>query len=168
MNCEDFLPAIESEEPSPVHEARRHAASCPRCAAAYAALLKVKATLAHHEPLPASARAVWEKASWNPLSESTRRPRWVPALAGLLTSAAACVLVLVLVISKRDVAPGTLTGASPASTTTILEHDSTAELAQLALAVEALDGSLVALAEQVERLEVEREITLTLNQYTSK
>src|SRR5258708_26791213 len=165
MNCDPFLLAMESDDPGQMHEARRHAASCPKCAAAHAALLEVKAALAVHEPLSAVARAVWENASRIPSTESTRRPKWAPALAGVLTSAAACAVVMLFALSRRAVETvRPIVGRSVNATTTI-EVDPTIELVQLEAAVGTLDGNLVALADYAERLEIEREIALMLKQY---
>jgi hypothetical protein len=163
MNCEDFLPALETGDAAQQREARQHAAVCPRCAAAQASLVRLKSVLAAHEPLPAAARAVWEQAARAPAPEPLRRPNWLPRLAGLLTASAACAVVFILVI-PRDAGRGRIAGIS--GSTTVIEHDSTAELAHLKAAVDSLDGNLVALAEHAERLETEREIALTLNQYT--
>jgi len=164
MNCDDFLPALETGDPEQQQEARRHAASCSHCEAAYVTLQKIKATLALYEPLSDSARAVWANASRAPVTQLTPRVKWAPALAGMLTSAA-CAVVFILVISRRDVKPVPQIVGQSAGPTIVIEHDPTAELAQLAEAVEALDGKLVALAERAERLDIKREIALTLSRY---
>jgi len=165
MKCDECLPAMELDGPARAQEALRHAASCPRCAADYAALVTVKEELAVHEPLSAAARAVWENASRIPVSEPARLPRWVPAMAGILTMAAACVAVVLLVHMRREVEVRLRIAEPPAAATAIIDHDPAVELDQLAVAVETLSGSLIALAEQADRLEMKREITLILNQY---
>jgi len=165
MNCDEFLPAMELDDPVRLRAAHHHATSCPRCAAVYAALVTVKEEFAIHEPLSDAARAVWENASRIPVSDPARLPRWVPAMAGILTTAAACVVVVLLVHTRREAEVRLRIAEPTAFATTIIDHDPAVELAQLAVAVETLSGSLVTLAEHVDRLEMKREITLILNQY---
>ena len=164
MTCEEFLPALETGDALEQQAAREHAAGCPRCAAAAAALAAFKATLARHEPLSESARQVWENASQTATPESTRR-RWAPAMAGFLAAAAACLMVSILVTSRHDNNRGNQITDRSGTSAAVIEHDPAVEFAELVNALDMLDGNLVALAERAERLEIEREITLTLNQY---
>src|SRR4051794_12310045 len=60
MNCDDFLPALETGGPWRRRAARRHARRCPRCAAVAGRLAAVKAQWAQAPP-PVSAgdRLAW-------------------------------------------------------------------------------------------------------------
>ena len=165
MKCEEFLLTMETGDSAQVLEARRHAANCPDCAIAYDAWLALKETLVMYEPLSDAARTVWEAASRTAIPVSLKRPKWTRALAACVATSAACALVLFLVLSDRDAERNRPIAKSHASSAKVCEHDPAVELAQLAAAVEALDDNLIALAEYAERLDIEREITLTLNQF---
>lgn len=56
MRCDQFLPWLESDDPSQVAAARRHAQQCASCRAAAAMLDQVKAELTSAEPLPPALR----------------------------------------------------------------------------------------------------------------
>ncbi|MBI3861055.1 MAG: hypothetical protein HY290_04085 [Planctomycetia bacterium] len=165
MNCDDLITAMESDDAAEQQAARSHAATCPNCAATLAALDKIKATLAVHEPLPSAARAAWERASRVSVSEPARR-RWTPALAAIATLAAACIVVFVFVVSQPRNSTFTQWKGPSSDSEPGVEFDSSSELTRLTAAVEALDGRLVALAENAERLDVEREVAQTLKQYS--
>jgi hypothetical protein len=165
MKCEEFLLTMETGDSAHVLEAQRHAANCPSCALAYDGWLEIKQVLAAHQPLSDAARAVWECASKAAIPVSRERPKWTRAVAASIATCAACAVVLFLAVSGRIAEKSRPIADSHASLTTVVEHDPAAELAQLAAAVDELDDKLVALTEYAERLDIEREITLTLNEY---
>jgi hypothetical protein len=165
MKCEEFLLTMETGDSAQVLEAQRHAANCPSCALTFDGWLELKQALAAHEPLSDAARGAWESASRAAIPVSREQPKWSRALAASVATSAACTVVLFLVVSDRVAEKSRPIALSHASLTTVVEHDPAAELAQLAAAVDELDDKLVALTEYAERLDIEREITLTLNQY---
>src|SRR5262245_63402843 len=93
MNCNEFLPKLESGGAIGRWRARRHAARCPRCAAVYTALQAATEELSAVEPLSQHARELWMRAARESAPVPIRAMRWLPAVACLAT--AACVLVMV-------------------------------------------------------------------------
>jgi hypothetical protein len=165
MNCDDFPFALESGDPALALEAQRHAAVCPNCAATYAVLLEVKAALAAHEPVSAQARSTWESAARHSSTEPVRRPSWLSPVTRWFASAAACFVVLILVISRQGKEAAPVAIDLRPGPTVIRDLDSQAEFVELASALDTLDNQLVALLERADRLEVGREIASTLNQF---
>ena len=99
MNCDNFLPALETGGLVRRMLARCHAARCPRCAGVQAAFRAAKQRLAAAEPLSLRARQLWERAAGEvDLRPSTRRV-WIPAAAGL--GVATCILLVVVAIATR-------------------------------------------------------------------
>src|SRR6476469_8773371 len=63
MTCDEFLAAMETGGRVQRWQARRHAATCPSCAAAMRMLETVKQELASAPPLTAGVRARWLSAA---------------------------------------------------------------------------------------------------------
>lgn len=78
MNCQDFLPNLETGGPLKRFKAKRHAAACPRCAAIHGRLRQLKDELSRGTPLTDAQRRKWQDAL-PPLPqvapESVRSPR---------------------------------------------------------------------------------------------
>jgi hypothetical protein len=170
MNCQDFLPELETGGPWRRIRARRHAARCPRCAAVYSAFRAAKHRLAAAEPLPPHARELWNRATRGIVVLTEHRYRWTPAVACLAT--AAC-LLLVFVgpalwlkhVERVNVtidAPREKTIVSP---TSVIELDPSVEFTQLADAAVQLDAELQSLRMTAQRLEARREVMIALIQY---
>lgn len=171
MNCDDFLPAMETGGPIRRLQARRHRARCPRCAAAYVAFERAKTALARHPPVTAEARAVWSDAMMRPRSVSSRSPRMQLIMAGVATTAAAVVVVCVLVLSGRGRQPHprgvdrAMSFADSAEAVTVTAHDPGEEFTLLALAVEKLSHEIDALEARVQRRGARNETAVLLHQY---
>ncbi len=114
MNCDDFLPALETGGPVRRRRARRHAATCPRCAAVAARFAEVKRrwAAAAAEPATERDRRVWEQAAEpmtgrheddiaSPFVLPLPRRRGVPWPLAAGLAAAACVLIVVGVIVRH-------------------------------------------------------------------
>jgi len=163
MNCDDFLPALETGGCLRRMRARRHAARCPHCAAVYAAFTAMKQQLAAPEPLSGRARQLWEQAAGASTVQPSGRRRWVPLAAGL--AAAACLLLLVVEWAVRPEPAGTRFVPQPLAKTVIEEIDPAGELSRLAAAAERLDKQLTRLQEQAARCDAQREVALTLDRF---
>jgi hypothetical protein len=169
MNCEEFLPALETGGLWRRMRARRHAAGCPRCAAVYAAFRAAKIRLATPEPLPRYAREIWNRAAIDAPVRFDRRVRWTPAVACL--AAAACLLIVFVgpavwehvknVVNDGGRSQETVT----ISTTSVIEVDPIGEFSELAEAAGRLDGELESLRMVAQRRDAQREVMLALNQY---
>ena len=174
MNCDDFLPALETGGLVRGMLARRHAARCPRCAAVGAAFRAAKQQLAAPEPLSPRARQLWEQAAGEPTLPSSGRRRWIAAAAaGLAVAASIGALLLIADWSarKRSVAPQPVPRVArlipePRTTTTVEEIDPGKELARLAAAVERLERDLETLRHQAERLDARQQIAVTLDRFS--
>jgi hypothetical protein len=170
MNCDDFLPFLETGGRLRRMQARRHASRCPRCAAVYAKFRAAKERLARPDALSNHALELWKQAARDSLVHPAWRHRWVPIAVGLAT--AACVLVAVLkpVIREKG-RPSTPTEDAVfsdvllAGPTTIVDVDPTLQLSDLASAAERLGNEISALQTIAERFEAEREVVMTLNRY---
>jgi hypothetical protein len=170
MNCDDFLPFLETGGPLRRMQARRHASCCPRCAAVHAKFLAAKAQLARPDALSNHARELWSRAARDTLAHPLRRHPWVPVAVGLAT--AACVLVAVLRPVIRDMGVRSIpivdAGSSIAPVvgpTTVFELDPIPQLTELASAADRLGNEIRALQSLAERFDAEREVAMTLNQY---
>jgi len=169
MNCEDFLPDLETGGWWRRMRARRHAARCTRCAAVYVKFRAAKTSLAAPGPLPRYARDLWMRAAVDAPVRVSGQIRWAPAVACL--AAAACLLIVFVgpAVWER-VAVVIIDGGGShevvtISPTTVIEVDPTGEFLELTAAADRLDDELAALQTIAERREAQREVMLALNQY---
>ena len=172
MNCNNFLPALETGGFVRRIQARRHAARCPRCAAVHAALAAAKRQLAAAEPLSPRAERLWRQA----VGEATVRPArgnaWKMVTAGAV-SVVCLVMVFLLAISKYinnsptpasqpTVARNESRSLSPI---TVEEIDTTEGLAYQADEVRRLDVELKSLQQVIEKKSVQRQIAAVLERF---
>jgi hypothetical protein len=170
MNCDNFLPALETGGFVRRIQARRHAARCPRCAAVRAAFAAAKRQLAAVEPLSPRARQLWERAGGYVTMQPSRHRLWMPAVAWL--GAAACVLLLIMeVVIRRDsIVPQpkpdvTHSNARPLDREVVEEIDPMEGLSRLAAAVNRLDAELQRLQHKSELLNARQQVALTLDRF---
>ncbi|MGE5194453.1 MAG: hypothetical protein ACM3U2_18340 [Deltaproteobacteria bacterium] len=157
MNCEDFLPDLETGGPWRRMRARRHAARCPRCAAVYSAFRAAKSRLATPDLLSPRVRELWIRAAEGVVLRPEHRRRWVPAVACLAT--VACFFIA-FVGPALWVKPPTIV-----SPVTVVQLDPADDFSQLADAASQLDAQLKSLRTTAQRLEARREVMIALNQY---
>jgi hypothetical protein len=174
MNCDDFLPELETGGLVRRMLARRHAARCPRCAAVGAAFGAAKQRLVTPEPLSPLARQLWERAA----NEATWRPsggrRWIAAAAtGLGVAASIGVLLWIVDLTawSRSVAPQPAPALTrpipqPRNATTVDEIDPAEEMARLTAAVDRLERDLQTLRLKAERLDARQQIAVTLDRFS--
>ena len=170
MNCDSFLPALETGGFVQRMLARCHAARCPRCAGVQAAFTATKQRLAAAEPLSLRARQLWERAAGEvDLRPSTRRV-WMSAAAGL--GVATCILLVVVAIATRpkSIAPNgrpDVVRSVPGSLDRqVIEEVSSADgMARLVEAVDQLRAELQRLQHRAERLDAQQQITATLDRF---
>jgi negative regulator of sigma E activity len=169
MNCDDFMLASETGGFVRRWQARRHAARCPRCAAANAAFAATKQRLATPEPLSPHVRQLWEQAACEVTVGPSRRTLWIPVAVGL--GVAACVLLFVVKVAVRQElptphpAPQVAQAISPPDREVIVEVDPAKERSRLAAAVDRLDADMQRLRREVERLHARQQIATTLDRY---
>lgn len=85
--CEEVVAALATGGPIRRWEARRHAARCPRCAAAWDELRQVAEALADVAPLTAAQRRLWVAAAGDKTPTGRLWVSWFrPALAGGLAA----------------------------------------------------------------------------------
>jgi hypothetical protein len=170
MNCDDFLPFLETGGPLRRMQARRHAARCPRCAAMHSKFLAAKERLARPDALSNHARELWHRAARDTRAQPVCRHPWLPVAVGLATAACAMVAVVRPVTRENGrrsvpIADAGSTDAPVVGPTTIIEVDPTLQLSDLASAAERLGNEIRALQTLAERFEAEREVVMTLNRY---
>jgi hypothetical protein len=195
MNCDEFLPALETGGPLRRRLARRHAAGCPRCAAVAARLAAVKRQWADTPPLGPQERMLWEGAAVgdpgirNLSLPAPRRPLSIPyARHGWHAwAAAACVLLVVslvvsLVVRHQgvNVAIGPQPQPPPTKTTRTTSQtsqppslgpvrveavDGLGELENLATAVDRLDVQMQELRRNAERAEARTQVASALDRF---
>lgn len=163
MNCDDFLPALETGGCLRRWQARRHAARCSRCAAVYEVFTTMKQKLAVPEPLSPRARKLWEQAADASVMQPSGRRLWMPLGAGL--AAAACLMLFVVQWAVRPEPAGTRFTPQPFVETLVEEVNPAGELSFLAAATERLDMQLKLLQEQAARCDAQREVALTLDRF---
>jgi len=176
MNCDDFLPSMETGGLVRRMRARRHAARCRRCAAVYAAFVSATQQWASPEPLSPCARHLWEQAAGELAVGPFRWRRWMPLAAGL---AAACVVLLAvaMVLRKGFIAPPPREVAPRPSEVpaapipqrlagdVIEQLDPAEELSRLAAAARQLDAQLQRLRHEAERIDAQRQLAVTLDRF---
>jgi negative regulator of sigma E activity len=170
MNCESFLPAMETGGFVQRILARCHAARCGRCAAVRAAFTATKQELAAAEPLSPRARESWERAAGEVNLQPSRRRVWLGAAAGL--AVATCVLLVVLAVAFRpkSVAPQAENNAvvafpQPPDREVIEDVSSDKELSHLVAAVDQLDAELQRLQRQAEKVAAQQQINAMLERF---
>ena len=85
--CEEEVAALVTGGPVRRWRARRHAAHCPRCAAARHELRRVAEALAAVAPLTAVQRRLWLAAAGDEIPAGSSWAWWSrPALAGVVTA----------------------------------------------------------------------------------
>jgi hypothetical protein len=169
MKCDRFLAALETGGLVERMQARRHAARCPRCAAARAALAAVKQQLGTCEPLSPRARQLWRPAAGEKAARPSRRRIWMPLAAGLATAAGVQLFIVATGVRKEPLPappPATVVHSdAPLATEVVGEVDSGGELVRLAAEVERLDADLQRLRHQAERLEARQQVAMTLDEF---
>jgi hypothetical protein len=170
MNCDNFLPFLETGGPLRRLQARRHAARCPRCGLIYSKFSAVKQQLAAPDELTTHVRQLWHRAAHDSAVQPAWRHPWAPVVVALAT--AACVMVAVIRLGIRDgnqrndrVKDIAFSSSRVLSPTTVVELDPTAEIVELAAAADQLYAELRTLRDLVERLDAEREVAMTLTRY---
>jgi hypothetical protein len=87
IRCEEIMAALATGGAIRRWRALRHAARCPRCAAARDDLKKVALVLANVPPLTAAQRRLWVAAAGNEITAEPSRTWWFrPVLAGALAA----------------------------------------------------------------------------------
>jgi uncharacterized small protein (DUF1192 family) len=172
MNCDDFLPSVETGCVTRRWQARRHAARCPRCAAVLCQWSETKEALSSAEQLSPRARGLWTRSIDRPLDEIDRAATWNSAPRRSLHFAAVSGAVLLLVSavwigmrwespnSKPVVVPAQVARANP-----IHEIDPADEFARLEAGVTQLEAELAVLEREVERLDARRQLDETIKKY---
>ncbi len=147
--------------------ARRHAARCPRCAAARDELRRVAEALADVPPLTDSQRLRWVVAAWDETAEEPPRVWWFrPALAGALAA-----VVLIAVEAWWVFRPVDLRKGPPS----VVDVDPSAVRDGALHNVDGLRGAVVALAQELDDLrrradllEVRKEVDALMAQLDSR
>ena len=104
MKCNDFLPNSTTGGLAARWLARLHAIRCPRCAATWEGLAKMRAEMSPAQPLSARERKLWENAAHAPRpSEMTKPARERPLIR--LATAAVLLLAAGWFFVSRDGAP---------------------------------------------------------------
>jgi hypothetical protein len=174
MNCDDFLTASETGSFFDRRRARRHAASCPRCAALLATFAAVKQEMASPPPLSARERHLWKHAMEGAEPRISLLPWWLGIVGGLATLACVVLLVAKMTIVKpRDIGspnpPIAIVPPAPAppilSTPTVTEIDPAKELAQLSQATDRLDADLKKLRQDALRRDARRQVATTFERF---
>ena len=170
MNCDSFLPAMETGGLVQRMLARCHAARCPRCAGVQAAFTATKQQLAAAEPLSLRDRQLWERAAGEVDLQPVRRRGWLPAVAGL--GVATCVLLLVVAVATRPKPstpierPGVVRSVPGTLDREVLEEVSSADaVAQFVEAVDRLGAEVQRLQQRAEKLDAQQQITATLDRF---
>jgi hypothetical protein len=187
MNCDEFLPALETGGPLRRRLARRHAAGCPRCAAAAARFEALKGQWADAPPLSAGERQLWARAATGAAREAVVPQRPIPRrvlswrLWGPVSGLAAACVVIAVVLVARPTRDDTLGGRFPpppmATQPTTRETSprpaavrvvpvaSSAALADLSGAVDRLDAEMQELRRTAERAEARRQVAMALDRF---
>ncbi len=173
MNCDDFLPSLETGSPLRRWRAHRHAHRCPRCAAALAMLDQVKQALAPSSDkatLPSHLRRRWMAAAQADISSepSPDRYRIGPQTTWLrrTTALAAIVLLVVAVAIGYKLYNGSLVLNDKVTVgpITVTQVDRAAELTRLDDEIVQLQAQVSSLINAAERLEAQQRIVLVLAQ----
>lgn len=157
MNCEQTLAALESGNPWRRRAARRHAANCPACGQAVAALTALKRELATAEPLSPAQRERWLSAVATERASAPLRRTPVYVAVG---AAAAAVIVLAIwltrdspeALDKRSDEPSRLVATSTAKPLTIHRDPSVRQ------SLLELSAALDQLADQASLLDERRQL----------
>jgi hypothetical protein len=181
MNCDDFLPAMETGGAMARRRARRHAARCPQCAATYARFATVKQQWANPEPLSPRVRQLWSNAATGPEANEASfrlvRPVTRLVVAGGVVAAAAAACVAWALVNRfagdghaaNRPSPSTTVVRVPqpptASGTRVTQLAATEELDALSDAVDQLDSELEQLRHDVQRNEARRQVAMTLDRF---
>jgi hypothetical protein len=169
MNCNDTMAALTTGGPLRRRQARRHAAHCPRCAAALAFLGDVSRDLSALPDLTPEQRQVWlEAADAAPAAPAKRRssPRRT-ALVGAGVLAAAAALIFALVATHQPERPGddrpiaNIPRAEiPSPDPATLQH-----LDAMRAELDAAERDLADLARKADLLDARRQTDLLLAEY---
>jgi hypothetical protein len=176
MNCDEFLPAIETGRVFARFKAQRHASRCPRCAAAYARLNEVKRQWSTAAPLSPCERHLWASAAAATETEPAASSRLGRvAWAGGLAAAGACVVAFFVVRSMRSDVTGPQHSQTPSpviskvepivSEVTVTELVPAREFDALSDAVDQLDADLAKLRRETERLAARQKVAMTLERF---
>lgn len=168
MKCDDFLSSLETGGLVRRWLARRHAARCPRCAQAAAALEQLKRSLAENAALTRGQRQRWLQAAGEPAMAPAvwfRRP----VLAGGMALAA--MLLAVVALQLYGPQPKKVTQAPPVENTLIApprvtRPDPAQEYARLAGELDAAQRELDALLERAQLLQAGQQATQMIAQFS--
>jgi hypothetical protein len=163
MKCDDFLHALETGGWIQRFRARRHAANCPKCAAAQANLAEFKAQLSAVQPLSPRQCQLWKlsapRPSPEPLAVGPLAP-WLKFAACLAFICAA--LPFILWTIHRLHLPG---DRQPTEGTVVIAGNPVEELTRLAADIDRLDADLDKLQQQAERIDARRQVAMTLDRF---
>ena len=178
MNCDDFLPAIETGGVIARLKARRHAARCQRCAALYARLTEVKRQWSNAAPLSPRERQLWKSAAAVQDASASSGRNWI-VWGGGLAAAGVCVAAFFVVRWMHPgiagphgsqpppvVAKVELPAPQPVrSDVTVTELVPAREFETLADDVDRLDADLARLRRDAQRLEARQQLAMTLERF---
>jgi hypothetical protein len=179
MRCEDFLPWSETGNRMQRMRARRHARSCPGCAAALEMLGQLKQELAEAPPVPQRLRQKWLDAAASQTStvqiapHESRNARRV----WLAMALAASLLLALIPLSKWRASNEAVVAVPPVRPVTPMQRpketstvseivvsslDGQAELDQLNAEVGRLQDDLEQLIERSEQLAARQQLSQLL------
>ncbi len=142
--CEEVVAELATGGPISRWRARRHAAHCPRCAAAQDELRQLAEALADVPPLTAAQRRLWVATAGGDATAGTSRSWWFrPALAGALAAVFLGAVWAWLAFRPVNHRPG-----PPA----VADLDPPAVREETLRDVEGLRGDVVALAQELDVL----------------
>ncbi len=142
--CEQVVAALATGGAIRRWRALRHAARCPRCAAARDELTQIAETLGEAPPLTVAQRRLWVAVAGDVIAAMPSRANWFrPALAGLLAA-----VVLVAVGAWWAFRPVDLPNGPP-----VIAEVEPSDVRQEAVQdVVGLRGEVVALAQELDDL----------------
>jgi hypothetical protein len=166
MNCDDFLPALETGGYFRRAAARRHAAGCPTCARTLAAWEALKHELADAPPLTGRERELWTTAERpGEVRPQVRRMRRAVdfAIAASLLVLATCLFLL----SRRgqDIANPPPPSDTQVVVTPITPEGVAAELSPLERRLARLEAELAALSQRAELADLRQQAATLLDEY---
>ena len=169
MNCDDFLPAIETGGLLARLRARRHAAECARCSKVYAEFTTLKRQWSNAAPPPLAPRQrqMWKNAATVESGSAPSRLGWI-TFAGGLAAVGVCVVIFIVVRPARElvkVEPPPLPSRTIVSDVTVTDLVPAREFDALSDAVDQLDADLVKLRRDAQRLEARQELAMTLERF---
>jgi hypothetical protein len=170
MRCDKFLGRLETGGVLRQMAARWHAARCPRCARAKAALVEMKRDLASTVPLSDSQRRLWLQAGLGAAPEPQVRGRRVGiAIAATVAAGVLLAVAVALWPNRREPTMSERAGLPPevpAVATSVHELEIAVALTELEGEVTQLQSELDGVGREAELLEARQRVTEILAEYS--